>query len=59
MNIKPLRSDIMSKYNFEDNEDEYGKTRRLDSINEEIKKYHGNENNSYNIKTDNSDIEKN
>ena len=48
----------MSKYNFEDNEDEYGKTRRLDSINEEIKKYHGNENNSYNIKTDNSDIEK-
>ena len=48
----------MSKYNFEDNEDEYGKTRRLDSINEEIKKYHGNENNSYNLKTNNSDIEK-
>lgn len=48
----------MSKYNFEDNEDEYGKTRRLDSINEEIKKYHRNENDSYNIKTDNSYIEK-
>ncbi len=48
----------MSKYNFEDNEDEYGKTRRLDSINEEIKKYHGNENISYNTKTDNSDIER-
>ena len=29
----------MSKYNFEDDEDKYGKTQRLDSINNELKKY--------------------
>lgn len=46
----------MSKYNFEDDEDKYGKTQRLDSINEEIKKYHFNENSS--ITNDNSEIER-
>lgn len=32
----------MSKYNFEEDENDFGETRRLDSINEEVKKYEKN-----------------
>lgn len=32
----------MSKYNFEEDENDFGETRRLDSINEEVKKYEEN-----------------
>lgn len=34
----------MNKYNFEEDENEFGETRRLDSINDEIKKYEHNHN---------------